>query len=209
VGDLFLTAIEPAQVLPLLTGHMELPAEVLGAVQFFGRARLYLDDAGEHVPVAELEAVPSPPGWRLAAVACDGPRHPSRSRYRAAFDKLRALVGDPDGPCQACGGRGWLPAGEATHGLIMRAAGFRMWRGVPLPMPDPLLQAAAARAMVDVFLSMGLPPTAQTKERPPGARAGNGPGAIISTEEPAPAAPPEAPAHVPESVAGEPGDEEV
>jgi hypothetical protein len=178
-------------------------------VEFFGRARVCLDDAGEEVPVAELEAVPVPTGWRIAAVACDGPRHPSRSRYRAAFDKVRALIGEPDGPCQACGGTGWLPYGEATHGLIMRAAGFRMWRGVALPPPDPSLQLAAARDMVDVFLSMGLPPTVPATERPPGARTGNGPGVIISAREPAPAAPSEAPAPVPESVAGDPGDEEV
>jgi hypothetical protein len=208
VGESPPIVLEAAEVLPLLTGRLDLPPDVLRMVEFFGRARVCLDDAGEEVPVAELEAVPAPPGWSIATVACDGPRHPSRSRYRAAFDKLRALIGEPDGPCQACGGTGWLPYGESTHGLIMRAAGFRMWRGVALPPPDPSLQLAAARDMVDVFLSMGLPPTASA-ERPQGARAGNGPGAAFFKEETAPAAPSEVPAPVPESVAGDTGDEEV
>jgi hypothetical protein len=116
-------------------------------------------------------------------------------------------MGSPPAVCAACGGSGWLSIGEAAQGVVLRAAGFRLWRGVVLPPVDPRLQLAAQRDMLDLFLSIGSPPPIQA-ERPPGARAGNGLGATFATTAPTPlAAPSEAPAAGPGPGAATSGEE--
>ncbi len=179
--DPVVIVLAPVEVLPLLTGQLALPEAARDSLARWGRMEAMVLADEEPVPVAELEAAPGDPGWRLVAVACDGPRHPGRPRFRAMFARLRALTAGDDGPCPACGGTGWLAAADpAAHGVILRAAGFRMWRGVPLPAPAPSLRLAAERDMLGVFLSMGSPPPVPT-ERPPGARASDGPGAPFSS----------------------------
>lgn len=203
-----MVVIAAAEVLPLLTGRWAPPPGVLAVLAAPGwRVRAVLA-AGpdEWLPVAELEADPGPAGWRVAAVACDGPRHPGLPRFRAVFARMRAFTRAPDAVCAACAGSGWLPPGDAAKGVVLRAAGFRLWRGVALPAADPRLQLAAQRDMLDLFLSMGSPPPSPT-ERPPGARAGNGLGATFSTTEPTPPAAPEAPAAGPGPGAATSGEE--